>query len=78
VREHVDKAGSAGKASCINDRFGARTLSLTGALLPQHYDEVSTYCELASFGKVALMLWLVIRGAKPPALEAATLSSAVA
>jgi len=53
-------------------------LSLTGVLLPQYYDKVFTYCQPASFGEVALMLWLLIRGARPPALEAAALSSAAA
>jgi hypothetical protein len=51
-------------------------LSLTGVLLPQYYDKVFTYCQPASFGEVALMLWLVIRGGKPPALDATTLSLA--
>jgi hypothetical protein len=51
-------------------------LSLTGVLLPQYYDKVFTYCQPASFGEVALMLWLVIRGAMPPALDATTLSPA--
>jgi hypothetical protein len=60
------------------DGFAWVILSLTGVLLPQYYDKVFTYCQPASFGEVALMLWLVIRGAKPPALEAAALSSAVA
>jgi len=32
----------------------------------------------AFFGEIALMLWLVIKGAKPPALDAAALSSAAA
>jgi hypothetical protein len=60
------------------DGFAWVILSLTGVLLPQYYDKVFTYCQPASFGEVALMLWLVIRGAKPPALEATGLSSAVA
>src|SRR4029077_4573125 len=59
------------------DGFAWVILSLTGVLLPQYYDKVFTYCQPASFGEVALMLWLVIRGAKPPALEATGLSSAV-
>jgi hypothetical protein len=50
-------------------------LSLTGVLLPQYYDKVSTYSQPASFGEVALMLWLVIKGARPPALDATALSS---
>ena len=62
----------------VIDGFAWVILSLTGVLLPQYYDKVFTYCQPASFGEVALMLWLVIRGAKPPALEATGLSSAVA
>ena len=50
-------------------------LSLTGVLSPQYYDKVFTYSQPAAFGEVAFMLWLVIKGAKPPALEAAALSS---
>jgi hypothetical protein len=50
-------------------------LSLTGVLLPQYYDKVSTYSQPASFGEVALMLWLVIKGARPPALDPTALSS---
>jgi hypothetical protein len=53
-------------------------LSLTGAVSPQYYDKVFTYCQPASFGEVAFMLWLVIKGAKPPALEAAASSSSAA
>jgi hypothetical protein len=46
-------------------------LSLTGVLSPQYYDKVFTYAQHAFFGEIALMLWLVIKGAKPPALDAA-------
>ena len=60
------------------DGFAWVILSFTGLLLPQYYDKVFTYSQPASFGEAALMLWLVIRGAKPPALEAAALTSAVA
>jgi len=52
-------------------------LSLTGVLLSQYYDKVFPYCQPASFGEVALMLWLLIKGARPPALNAAASSSAV-
>jgi hypothetical protein len=52
-------------------------LSLTGILLPQYYDKVFTYAQPASFGEVAFMLWLVIKDAKSPALDATALSSAV-
>jgi len=53
-------------------------LSLTGVLLPQVQDKVGTYSQPAFFGEIALMLWLVIKGAKPPALEAAASSSSAA
>ena len=51
-------------------------LSLTGVLLPQYADKVDTYLQPAILGEVAFMLWLVIKGAKPPALNGATLLSA--
>jgi hypothetical protein len=47
--------------------FAYVILSLTGVLLPQYQGEVFTYSQPALFGEVALMLWLVIKGAKPPA-----------
>jgi Domain of unknown function (DUF4386) len=53
-------------------------LSLTGILLPQYYDEVFTYTQPAVLGEIAFMLWLVIKGARPPALDATALSSAAA
>ena len=46
-------------------------LSLTGILSPQYYDKVFTYSQPAAFGEVAFMLLLLIKGAKPPALDAA-------
>jgi len=39
-------------------------LSLTGVLSPQYQDKVSTYAQPAVFGEIALMLWLVIKGAR--------------
>jgi hypothetical protein len=53
-------------------------LSLTGILLPQYEDKVFTYTQPAVLGEVAFMLWLVIRGARPPVLEPAALASAAA
>jgi Domain of unknown function (DUF4386) len=44
-------------------------LSFTGELLPQYQDKVFGYAQPAFLGEIAIMLWLVIRGAKPPALE---------
>src|SRR5882724_4440198 len=52
-------------------------LSLTGLLLPQYQGKVNTYSQPAFFGEIAFMLWLAIKGARPPALDAAALSSAV-
>jgi hypothetical protein len=45
-------------------------LSLTGVLSPQYYDKVFNYSQPAVFGELAFMFWLVIKGAKPPALDA--------
>jgi hypothetical protein len=52
-------------------------LSLTGVLLPQYYDKVFTYSQPATFGEVALMLWLVIKGAKPKPLAGSVSPAAV-
>src|SRR2546430_103085 len=53
-------------------------LSLTGVLLPQYQNNVDTYSQPAFFGEIAFMLWLLIKGAKPPALDPTTSSSAFA
>jgi hypothetical protein len=42
-------------------------LSLTGELLPQYQNKVFLYSQPALFGEIALVLWLLIRGAKPTA-----------
>jgi hypothetical protein len=55
--------------------FAYVTLSLTGILLPHYQGKVFTYSQPALFGELAIMLWLVIKGAKPPALDAAPSSS---
>ena len=47
--------------------FAYVILSLTGEPLPQYQDKVFTYSQPAFFGEIALTLWLVIKGAKPPA-----------
>ena len=41
-------------------------LCLTGELLPQYQHDVFAYGQPAFFAEVALMLWLVIKGARPP------------
>lgn len=42
------------------------TLSFTGIFLPQYQMDVFRYSQPALAGELALMLWLVIKGAKPP------------
>ncbi len=50
-------------------------LSLTDILLPQYYDKVFTYLQIPFFGEVALMLWLLIKGTRPPVADTADSSS---
>src|SRR5258708_283931 len=52
-------------------------LSLTGLLLPQVQDKVDPFTRPAVFGELAFMFWLVIKGARPPALAATAASSSV-
>jgi hypothetical protein len=58
--------------------FAYVLMSLSGILLPQYREKVFTCGQPAFFGEVALMLWLIIKGAKPPALDATGSSSAAA
>ena len=58
--------------------FAYLIISLTGVLLPQYQGKVFAYSQPALFGELALMLWLVIKGAKPPGLDAAALSPTAA
>jgi uncharacterized membrane protein len=46
-------------------------LSLTGVVLPHYQAKVDSYCQPAFFGEIALMFWLLIKGPRPPALDAA-------
>ena len=50
-------------------------LSLTGILLPQYQDKVDTYLQPAIVGEIAFMLWLLVKGARPQAVDAAASSS---
>jgi hypothetical protein len=45
-------------------------ISLTGVVLPQYQDKVSSISQPAVVGEIAFMLWLAIKGAKPPELDA--------
>jgi hypothetical protein len=50
--------------------FAWVVLSLTGILAPAYEDKVYTYSQPAIIGEIAFMLWLLVKGAKPPALDA--------
>jgi hypothetical protein len=50
--------------------FGWVILSLTGVLLPQYQNLVNSWSQPAFFGEIAFMLWLLVKGAIPPAVEA--------
>src|SRR5215470_17745442 len=49
-------------------------VSLTGVLWPQYQGKVFDYSQPGLFAEIALMLWLVIKGAKPQTLDAAASS----
>jgi hypothetical protein len=51
-------------------------ISFTGLLLPQYEDIVSNIAFPALLGEMAIMLWLLIKGAKPQPLDAAARSPA--
>jgi hypothetical protein len=55
----------------IINGFAYLTMSLTGLLLPQYEDMVSNIAFPALLGEMAIMLWLLIKGAKPQPLDAA-------
>src|SRR5205823_1836184 len=46
-------------------------LSLTGLFFPEYQDKLFLSSQPALFGELAIMLWLVIKGARPPELVAA-------
>ena len=60
----------------IVNGFAYPTISLTGLLVPQYEDVVSNYAFPALLGEMAIMLWLLIKGAKPQPLGAAASSLA--
>jgi hypothetical protein len=47
-------------------------LSLTGVLFPQFEGKVFLLSQPALFAELAFMLWLVIKGARPPALDSSS------
>jgi Domain of unknown function (DUF4386) len=50
--------------------FAYVIISLTGLLWPQNYSNVFTWSQPILFGEIAIMLWLLIRGANVKALPA--------
>jgi len=62
----------------IINGFAYLALSFTGLLLPQYEGPVSNITFSAILGEMAIMLWLLIKGAKPQPLDAAASSSAAA
>ena len=55
-------------------------LSLTGVLFPQYQDKMFIISQPATLGELAFMLWLVVKGATPPAedCDQGTLAGAAA
>lgn len=51
--------------------FGWLILSFMAILAPEYQDKFFSILQPVFFGEIALMLWLVTKGAKPPALESA-------
>ena len=62
----------------IINGFAYVILSFTGVLFPQYQNKVFIFSQPALFAELALMLWLVIKGAKPQPINAAALSPAAA
>ena len=58
----------------IINGFAYLAMSITGLLLPKYEPTVSNIAFPALLGEMALMLWLVIRGARPQPLDAAAAS----
>jgi len=55
----------------IINGFAYLTISFTGLLVPQYEGTVSDYAFPALLGEIAIMLWLVFKGAKPQPRDAA-------
>jgi hypothetical protein len=58
----------------IINGFAYLAMSFTSLLLPKYESTVSNIAFPALLGEMALMLWLVIRGARPQPLDAAAAS----
>jgi hypothetical protein len=58
--------------------FAYIALSLAGVLSPEYQSKVYAISQPSFFSEIALMLWLLIKGAKPPTLRTAPSSPAPA
>jgi hypothetical protein len=56
--------------------FAYIAMSLAGILWPQYQAKLFAISQPALFSEIAIMLWLLIKGAKPPTTHAAASSSA--
>ncbi len=56
--------------------FAWLILSFVAILAPEYQDKLFAIFQPAFFGEIALTLWLIVKGAKPPALDAAVPLSA--
>jgi hypothetical protein len=63
----LSAAVSGGVAGALNG-IAYVVLSFTGVLRPEWQHKVFVYSQPAMFGEMALMLWLVIKGARPAAV----------
>ena len=52
--------------------FGYLVLSVTALFFPLYYEAAFRYSQPVLFGELAIMLWLLIKGAKVPSLGTAT------
>ena len=52
--------------------FGYVALSVVGLMFPTYYNAAFRWAQPVLFGELAIMLWLLIKGAKVPSLEVAT------
>jgi hypothetical protein len=52
--------------------FGYVALSVTALFFPDYYEAAFKWAQPVLFGELAIMLWLLIKGAKVPPLELAT------
>jgi hypothetical protein len=58
--------------------FAYIAMSLAGILWPEYQAKLFAISQPALFSEIAIMLWLLIKGAKPPAPQAAATSAAPA